>query len=169
MTPFLLQIIDHSPCLPAAPETHYIVTKTKTKTLGTSFPIFFFFFFLFRASLVAYGDSRLGVKSELQLWSGRERSCVCDPYRSSQQCRIPDRPSEARARTHILMDTSQIRCCCTTVGTPFPVFFIWNMPLRSSPLHLSICLPEVTLPSWSAVWILGSWSPVLSLSWSSWS
>ena len=39
-------------------------------------------------------------------------------YHRSWQCQIPDPLSEARNRTHILMNTNQIRFCCTTKGTP---------------------------------------------------
>ena len=58
---------------------------------------------------------RLGVKSELQLLAYStatatpDPSCVCKLHDSSWQHRIPNPLSEARDRTHILMDTSQIR------------------------------------------------------------
>ena len=67
---------------------------------------------------------RLGVKSELQLlayitatatWGQRG---VCDLHYSPWQCWIPDPLSEARDGTLILMDTSQIHFCCTTMATP---------------------------------------------------
>ena len=65
---------------------------------------------------------RLGVKSELHLpayatarW---DPSSICDLYHSSWQRQIPNPCSEARDRTHILMDSSQIHFCCTTGGTP---------------------------------------------------
>ena len=50
-------------------------------------------------------------------------SCICDLHHSSWQHRILDPLSEARDRTHILMDTSWIHFHCTTTGTPS---FLWD-------------------------------------------
>ena len=50
-------------------------------------------------------------------------SCVCDLHHSSWQCRILNPLSEARDRTHVLMDTSQVHYGCTTVGTPLSLSF----------------------------------------------
>ena len=87
--------------------------------------ITFFFFGLFRATPMAYGSShRLGVESEIQLLAyatataTRDPSHVCDLHHSSGQHQIPHPLSEARDRTHILMDPSRIHLCCTTTGTP---------------------------------------------------
>ena len=44
-------------------------------------------------------------------------SRVCNLHHSSQQCWIPDPLSGARDRTHILMDTSQIRFHYAMTGT----------------------------------------------------
>ena len=58
---------------------------------------------------------RLGVESELQLLAYAraiavpDLSCVCDLHHSSRQCCILNPLSRAVARTHILMDPSQIR------------------------------------------------------------
>ena len=58
---------------------------------------------------------RLGIKSEEQLrayptatamW---DLSCVCNLYHSSRQCCVLNPLSEARDRTCLLMDTSQVR------------------------------------------------------------
>ena len=78
---------------------------------------FFFFFFFsllaFRAVPTAYGSSQAraqtgAVATGLQRsHSQRDPSCVCDLYHSSQQRQILNSLSEARNRTHILMDTSQ--------------------------------------------------------------
>ena len=68
---------------------------------------------------------RLGVKSELQLLAyttataTQHLSRVCNLHHRSQQRQIPDPLSEARDRTCALMDTSWIRCHCTTTRTPF--------------------------------------------------
>ena len=57
---------------------------------------------------------RLGIESELQLLAYvmvsemRDPSCIFKLPHSSQQHPIPDPMSEARDRTHILMDTSWI-------------------------------------------------------------
>ena len=73
---------------------------------------------------------RLGIELELLLpayvratetW---DPSHICDLHPSSQQRRILDPLSEARDQTGILMDTSRIRFCCTTAGTPFFVFSV---------------------------------------------
>ena len=53
---------------------------------------------------------RLGVQSELQLpayttaTATPDLSHICNLHHSSQQCQIPNPLSEARDRTHILMD-----------------------------------------------------------------
>ena len=58
---------------------------------------------------------RLGVESELQLLAyatateTQDLSHTCDLHHSSWQCQIANPLSEARDRTYILMDTSQIR------------------------------------------------------------
>ena len=63
-------------------------------------------------------------KKELQLpatataRATQDPSHVSDLYRSSQQCWILNPLSEARDRTRVLVDTSQIHFCCATTGTP---------------------------------------------------
>ena len=58
---------------------------------------------------------QLGVESELQLLAYttatamQDPSLVCDLHHSSWQCRILNPLIEARDRTCILMDTSQVR------------------------------------------------------------
>ena len=67
---------------------------------------------------------KLGVESKLQLPTyttatvTQDPSHVCDLHHSSQQCQILNPLSEARDRTRSLMDTSQIRYCWVTMGTP---------------------------------------------------
>ena len=80
-----------------------------------SLSLFFFFFFsILGLPCVAYGSSRLGIELEPQLpahttvtatW---DLSHICGQHHSSQQRQIPDPLCEARARTCVLMDTSQI-------------------------------------------------------------
>ena len=83
--------------------------------LGLSFFFFFFFFAILGLHLQHMEVHRLGVKSELQLpacttatatWN---LSHVYDLHHSSWQRQILNPLSEARDRTHILMDASQIR------------------------------------------------------------
>ena len=83
--------------------------------LVRSFNIFFFPFFLFFPPLLGphlwhIEVPRIGVELELHLpataTATPDLSCVCDLHRSSQQRRILNPLSEARNRTHILMDTS---------------------------------------------------------------
>ena len=71
---------------------------------------------------------RLGLKSELQLLAYAtaiamwDPSHACDLYHSSWPHRILNPLSEARDQTHILMDISQIRFHCATMGTPWTSF-----------------------------------------------
>ena len=73
----------------------------------------FLSFHLFKAT--AYGGSRLGAESELQLLAyatataTQDPSHICELYHSSWQCQILDLLSEARDRTRNLMIPSQIR------------------------------------------------------------
>ena len=68
--------------------------------------------------------SRLGVQLELELLAcatataTQDASHVCDLHHSSRQHQILDPLREARDRTHILMDTSQIHFRWATKGTP---------------------------------------------------
>ena len=87
---------------------------------------------------------RLGVESELQLLAYttaaamRDPSRICDLHHSSQQHRVPNALSEARDRTFVLMDASQIRFRCTTTGTPLPSSLSSHpQPPSSSVLTLS--------------------------------
>ena len=70
----------------------------------------------------------LGVKLELQpsadaaAMAAQDLSCICDLHHSSRQCQILNPLSEARDRTCILMDTSQVHCRCATAGPPLLVF-----------------------------------------------
>ena len=82
------------------------------------------FFFFLRPHPLHMEVPRLGVQSELQLPTYAAAAAMlylshmCDPQHSSQQCWIPDPLIEARDLTHIIMDSSQIRFCCVTTGTP---------------------------------------------------
>ena len=66
---------------------------------------------------------RLVVESELQLpayttvTAMPDLSHVCDLHNSSCKHPILNPSSKARDRTHVLMDTSQIRCHSATTGT----------------------------------------------------
>ena len=90
--------------------------------------------------------SRLVVESELQLPANStaiamlDPSHVCGLHHSSRQCQILSPLSEAKDRTHILMDTSQIRFRCATVGTPetksfelSPKCFLLSVGIESIP------------------------------------
>ena len=73
-------------------------------------------------------DSRLGVKSELELLAYTTGTAmpypsrVCDLHHSSQQRQIFNPLSKARDRTRMLTDTSQICFRCATMGTPLSSF-----------------------------------------------
>ena len=85
---------------------------------------FFFFFFLLRAVPVAYGNFRLGVKSELQLLAyttataTQDPSHLCNPHHSSQQCCILNPLREARDWTWDIMDTSWVHYLWAMLGIP---------------------------------------------------
>ena len=79
---------------------------------------FFLFFFVFLGPNPWHTEvPRLGVQSELQLpayitaTAMPEPSCICDLHHSSRQHWILNPLSEARHRTYVLMDASQLLCC----------------------------------------------------------
>ena len=118
---------------------------------------------------------RLGVKSELQLpaydkaTAIRDPIHVCDLCHSSQQLWIPDPLSEARDWTHILMDTSWICFCCTTMGTPWtellnPVFHQFEAKKECNVLVLSLVIlitGRCTSLNIFFQWYFDGWSQVL--------
>ena len=67
---------------------------------------------------------RLGVELELQMpayataTATPDPSRICDLHHSSRQCQILNPLSEARDRTRVLKDTSQIGYRWATMGTP---------------------------------------------------
>ena len=73
---------------------------------------------------MAYGDSQArgpagAVASGLRHSHSNAGSKLClRPTPSSQKHQILNSLIEARDQIGILMDTSQIRFCCTTTGTP---------------------------------------------------
>ena len=79
----------------------------------------FSIFCLFRATPVAYGGSQDRDPTGATA-TGLYHSQDCELHHSSRHCRIPNPPSEARDRTCILMDASQIHFQWATAGTPKP-------------------------------------------------
>ena len=69
-----------------------------------------------------------------------ELSRVCDLHHSSWQFRILNPLSEARDRTIVLMDTSQICFCWARMGTPKFKFFILAQGSTQSNLYLPLQL-----------------------------
>ena len=78
---------------------------------------------------------RLGVESELQLLADtkatamQDPSHVCNPHHSSWQLQILDPLSEARDKTHTLMDASRVHFHRATIRTPkeeVPVVKQWK-------------------------------------------
>ena len=92
-----------------------------------------FFPLLFRAAPAAYGVSRLGVRSKLQLpayamaTAMPDPSCVFDLHHSSQQCQILNPLRETRGRTCVLMDASWICFHWATTRTLKLIFIFWNI------------------------------------------
>ena len=93
---------------------------------------FFFFFFFFKVFLGPHlwhmEVPRLGIQLELLLPAYATATAtpdlgrVCDLHRSSQQRQILNPLSEARDRTHILTDTSQVHN---------PLSHNWNLQVIS--------------------------------------
>ena len=89
----------------------------------------FFLFLLFRAAPAAYASSQAG---------GQVGATAAGLHHSSQQHWIPSPLSEARDQTHTLMDTSWIRFCCATTGTPNAYYFHYYLLLyrKTEPIQL---------------------------------
>ena len=95
----------------------FLRSQIKEQSLLTSMTFFFFFFFFVFLGPCPWHMQvpRLGVESELYLMayttatSTPNPSRVCDLHYGSWQCQILNPPREARDRTCIFMDTSQIR------------------------------------------------------------
>ena len=91
---------------------------------------FHFYFFLLVAAPAAYGTSRAGVKSELQLWAYAtatatpEPSRICGWHHSLWEHCILNPLSKARDQTRILMDTSQVLNLLSHNGNPWIHFSI---------------------------------------------
>ena len=94
------------------------------------------FFFFLESHLQHVEFPRLGIESELQgptcttATAMPDLSHICDLHYSSWQCWILNSLKEARDRTHVLMDTSQILFRCTK----------WELPdtnFESSKLYYS--------------------------------
>ena len=85
---------------------------------------------LFRAPPVAYGSSqargpiRPTAAGLHHSHSNARSSHICDPHCISRQRQILNPLSEARNRTHDLIDTNQVRYCWATRGTQ--VLNFWN-------------------------------------------
>ena len=105
-----------------------------------------FFSFILGPHLQHMEGFRPGVELELQLPAYGTTTAipglsqVCKPHHSSWQCQILNPLSEARVRTHILMDTSQVHNSCTTMGT-LAVGFLIHAPQQDLLiLIIFICL-----------------------------
>ena len=90
-----------------------------------SFFLFLFLFFCFLGLHLWHMQiPRLEVELELQLLAYatgtamQDSSHICQLHHSSPKRQIPDPLIEAKDRTRILMDSSWIRFCCATAGTP---------------------------------------------------
>ena len=107
----------------------------------------FIYILLLRAVPKAYGSAQakgwIGATAAGHSHSGMSR--VCELHHSSWPRWIPNPLSEARDPTRILMDTSWIHFCCTTIGTLQLVFFK-NKTIREKKniyihiqVHINIC------------------------------
>ena len=102
----------------------------------TPFFFLFLFFFLVSATHAAYGNSRLGVESDLQLPAYTTATATPDPssifdlHHSSQQHRILNPLSKARDWTRVLMDTGWVHYHWAPTGTPKHPFLILSWKAR---------------------------------------
>ena len=94
--------------------------------------------------------TRLGVESELQLpayataTEMSDRCCVCDLHHSSQQRQVLNPLSEARDRTCVLMDASEVRFCGVRTGTPDHKVKAQRLRVGRSPLgHRQLAIPSL--------------------------
>ena len=105
---------------------------------------------------------RLGVELELKLpatatW---DPSCVCALHHSSQKCQILNPQSEARDRTLILMDPSQVGYHWAMAGTlwKFPYWYIERRTEPSAGRQWGIIFfprKRMGLTCWSLEWMGG--------------
>ena len=101
-------------------------------------------FWLFRATPAAYGGSQargwIGatVASLCHRPATPDLSHVCYLHHSSWQCQILNPLNEARDRTCVLMDVSQICFCWAMTGTPHKNYF---KNLASFKMRISDCHP----------------------------
>ena len=85
-------------------------------------------------------------------------SRICDLHHSSEQCQVLNPLSEARDRTHILMDTSQVRFHCATTGVPRNTFsskvhLICNIVLVSGVYHSDSVFLQIILQVITIEWL----------------
>ena len=97
--------------------------------------ILFYFFYLFTFCFLGLHPQHMeiprpGVKSELQLLAYATATATWNPswvwdlhHSSWQHCSL-NPLSKARDQSHILMDTSRICFCCTTMGTPYCILYV---------------------------------------------
>ena len=93
----------------------------------------------------------------------QDPSCICNIHQSSWKHRILDPLSEARDRTHILMDTSWVHVPCAIKGTPpdlplLPGAFCHGFLLSGMLSALFQILPtvQVSLSNPPRVWMISS-------------
>ena len=96
---------------------------------------------------------RLGVKLELQLLAYNTATSdlrhVCDLHRSSWQCWILNPLlSEAKDRTHVLMDTDQVYYCWATTGTPYSTFLKYHLTWENYNILPCLMCFEICIKVW---------------------
>ena len=144
--PHLLPASDKQPCRP-----HTYSSSHMLLPLGLS--VFFFLLCFLESHPWCMETPRLGIESELQLPAYTTATAISDPSRvcslhhSSRQRRVPHALSEPRDRVRVLVDTSRVRCCRATVGTPCRLSLSLSLSLLSLPLCLSVSISlSVSLP-----------------------
>ena len=122
---------------------------------ASSFPShsFFFFFLVFLGPQPWHMEvPRPGDELEQQLLACTTATATEDPshiwdlHHSSRQCQIPDQLSEAKDRTCVLMDTSQIRFHFATTGMPPILSKGQSLPSNCTRFSLNISQKPISLP-----------------------
>ena len=91
--------------------------------------LLFFFFLLFRAALMAYGDSQA---------RGLIGAVAASIHLCSRQHWILNPLSKARDRAHNLMVPNWIHFLCATMGTPKCGLLLKNMFFKKIQIHVTV-------------------------------
>ena len=152
----ILKPLQQAQTEPALPQRHRSLTYctisgTPEKKIyihihiNTHTHTFFFFFYFSGQHLWHMEVPRLGSNQSYTTATAtatQNPSHICNLHCSSRQCQILNPLSEARDRTHVLMDISQVHYCGAIMGTPENIF-----------LKYSNLKSKLLLYSWAVEWM----------------